>query len=53
MGLKGFPEGLWLSIEIIVEFIFIMDVIIRIYIYKKSNWSRWWMLNDGLAFVII
>jgi hypothetical protein len=47
LGLAGFPEGLWLILELSVEILVVFDFFLRIYLRKKmpQQWRTMWLLQ--------
>lgn len=48
LAIHGFPEGIWLLIEICSEVIYIVDVIFRLVIRHRFQeiWRNFWLLHQ-------
>jgi len=48
LGIAGFPQGVWLTIEVITEIILFTDFFVRILIrkYYPKIWQTMWVLHD-------
>jgi len=47
LGQEGFPEGAWLTAELIVEMVILFDFILRYYLMQKmpNQWKTMWLLQ--------
>jgi hypothetical protein len=47
LGLAGFPDGYWLTIEIVIEIILFFDFFLRIYIRNSmpNTWKTMWLMQ--------
>lgn len=53
ISIEGFPDDIWLGVEIGVEIILIVDMLLRIFFMRTDQWQKLWMLHeDGLWWII-
>jgi hypothetical protein len=47
LGIVGFPNGYWLTIEIVIEIILFFDFFIRIYVRNAmpNTWKTMWLMQ--------
>lgn len=54
IAIEGFPEELWLGVEIGVEVILIVDLFLRIFFMRTDQWQKMWMLHEsGFWWIIV
>lgn len=48
LGIEGFPEGLWLLLEIVSEVLIAVDYVLRLIIRLScpTIWDEMWLLHD-------
>lgn len=48
LGIEGFPESLWLLLEIVTELLIAVDFVLRLVIRLKcpTIWNEMWLLHD-------
>jgi CRP-like cAMP-binding protein len=46
LGIKGFPSGFWLVLELTFETILILDIIVRISLRSTSLYKKMWFLHE-------
>lgn len=48
MGLAGFPSGVWLVLELLVEVVVLFDFFLRIYLKHRmpTQWTTMWLLQQ-------
>ena len=47
LGLAGFPNGYWLTVEIVIEIVLFFDFFLRIYIKQQmpNTWKTMWLMQ--------
>jgi hypothetical protein len=53
IGIKGFPSGMWLVLEIGSELILGIDIILRVSIRKHVVHKKLWMLHEPTSLIIL